>query len=222
LKRIHFGRLIATNAFTTDEPEYAMLDKWVSPGDWVVDIGANVGHYTYRLSSLVGATGRVLAFEPVPDSFALLTATAQRCAHANVTLINAAASDCTGVAGMSIPTRTNGLSDYYQAHLIASRGGGLSVLTMPLDTMCQGHRIALVKIDVEGHEASVVSGMSRLIEASRPVLIVETGSPEVIDRLVAMGYTAERLPGSPNVLFLPRVRDATAHITRRWPRSAGR
>ena len=100
-------------------------------------------------------------------AIALLTATAQRCAHANVTLINAAVSDCAGVAGMSIPTRTNGLSDYYQAHLIASRGGGLSVLTMPLDTMCQGHRIALVKIDVEGHEASVVSGMSphRSVEA---------------------------------------------------------
>ena len=40
------------------EPEYGCLGDWIAEGDWVVDVGANVGHYTVRLSQLVGVSGR--------------------------------------------------------------------------------------------------------------------------------------------------------------------
>lgn len=49
----------------------------MAPGDWALDIGANVGHYTKRMSDLAGPEGRVIAFEPVPDTFAVLCANAQ-------------------------------------------------------------------------------------------------------------------------------------------------
>ena len=54
LKRVHFGRQITQGNFFTSEPEYKLLPELISPGDWVIDIGANVGHYTKRLSELVG------------------------------------------------------------------------------------------------------------------------------------------------------------------------
>ncbi len=205
LKRIHFGRQINKGSFVTNEPEYKLLADLISPGDWVVDIGANVGHYTKRFCELVGANGRVVAFEPVPTTFALLSANIQLFAHPNVSLINAAVSDKLDVVGMSIPQFSTGLTNYYEAHLTSAAESALSVLTLSLDSLCIKQHVALVKIDAEGHEAFVLSGMRKLIEVSHPVLIVETSSKEVIANLMALGYVPEKLPNSPNVLFKPHV-----------------
>ena len=83
----------------------------------MLDIGANVGHYTLRMSELVGDSGRVVAFEPVPETFALLAANARGFAIANVSLLNVAASDSAGIAGIRIPQFDDGLTNYYQASL---------------------------------------------------------------------------------------------------------
>jgi FkbM family methyltransferase len=203
LKRLHFGRQIGRGTFATAEPEYRLLGDFVAPGDWVVDVGANVGHYTKRLSELVGPRGRVLAFEPVPTTFSLLSANVQLFAHANVTLFNAAASDGLDVVGMAMPEFETGLTNYYAAHVADGADGGLSVLALPLDALGIDRHVSLVKIDTEGHEARVLSGMGKLIEAHRPMLVIETTSQEVIDDLASRGYVAERLRGSPNVLFRP-------------------
>ena len=42
LKRIFFGREINKGTFATDEPENKILHNFLTPGDWVIDIGANV------------------------------------------------------------------------------------------------------------------------------------------------------------------------------------
>ncbi|MDX2502910.1 MAG: hypothetical protein QNL62_00330, partial [Gammaproteobacteria bacterium] len=68
LKRRYFSYQIRNNKFETNEQEFACLDQWVGESDWVIDVGANIGHYTKRLSELVGGKGRVLAFEPIPDT----------------------------------------------------------------------------------------------------------------------------------------------------------
>lgn len=200
LKRRHFARQIARGSFVTDEPEYALLHTLLRPGDWALDIGANIGHYTQRLSDLVGPAGRVIAFEPVPQTFALLTANVRQFATANTTLINAAVSDRLEVLGMEMPSFASGLSNYYRAHLV-SGSQGLQVLTVPVDALGLDGRVKLIKIDAEGHEATVLAGMRQLLQAHRPTLILETGSDELVASLVAMGYRAERLPGSPNVLL---------------------
>jgi FkbM family methyltransferase len=201
LKRLRYARQIRRNSFATDEPEYRMLAQLVSPGDWVLDVGANVGHYTKRFSELVGARGRVLAFEPMPATFSLLAANAQGFAHPNVTLFNAAVSDKLDEAGMAVPDFASGLTNYYEAHLAPAAESALAVLTVSIDALGLGRRIALVKIDAEDHEAFVLAGMRQLIERDHPVLIVETGSREVVDRLASWGYVPEKLPGSPNFLF---------------------
>ena len=111
LKRIHFARQIQRNIFKTDEPEYNILHKLISSGDWVVDVGANVGHYTKKFSELVGPSGRVIAFEPVPTTFSLLSANTERFTHLNVTLINAAVSNKLDIVGITIPKFTTGLTN---------------------------------------------------------------------------------------------------------------
>lgn len=201
LKRIYFGRQINKGSFLTDEPEYKMLSKLIKPGDLVLDIGANVGHYTKRFSELVGPQGRVIAFEPVPTTFSILSANVQLFAYPNTTLLNAAVSNKLDVVGISMPKFSTGLTNYYQAHISNRADSALTVLTMSIDSLCIDQRIALVKIDTEGHEAFVLDGMRKSIAASYPVLIVETSSSKVIADIAAMGYDAKKLQGSPNVLF---------------------
>lgn len=200
LKRRWYARQIRRNSFATDEPEYARLAEWVHPGDWVLDVGANVGHYTKRLSELAGADGRVVALEPTPATFSLLAANVTCFLHANVTLLNAAASDVCHPVRLSVPKFESGLDNFYEARLDPSNGT-LPVLAIALDALPFPHRISLVKIDAEGHELSVLKGMKNLLARDHPVLIVETGSNEVVQWLRALGYGHTALPGSPNLVF---------------------
>jgi len=199
LRRLYFHQQIRRRRFVTEEQEYTLLDSFLRPGDWVLDIGANVGHYTMRMSELVGTMGRVIALEPVPDTFALLAANARLFAHANVSLLNVAASDRMAAVSIELPRFSDGLVNYYQARLTGDPAG-LAVLALPVDALALPMTVRLAKIDVEGHELAVLQGMRRLLERDHPVLIVETGAQDTVDVLIGLGYATERLPGSSNLL----------------------
>lgn len=200
MKRVHFAHQIRSGRFTTSEPEYARLQQWIAPGDWVVDVGANVGHYAIRLSSLVGPSGRVLAFEPVPETFELLAANLSTAGARNASLFNAALSAAIGAAGISLPCFETGLTNYYMAGLTGDRGA-FEVLTVPLDALLPPRRISLVKLDVEGHELQALRGMRQLLARDHPRLIVEGRSEEVAALLGELGYRFFELEGSPNRVF---------------------
>lgn len=206
LKRQHFGRQIRAGSFRVREPEYDLLPSIVSGGDWVLDIGANVGHYTMRLSALVGENGRVISFEPVPETFELLARHAAMAPCRNISLINAAASASAGLSKMIVPMFEDGeLRNYYRARLSAgSPTPGFRVLCLPIDSLAVPNPVRLIKVDTEGHELSVLHGMKRLLERDHPTLIVEDGDPEVVGFLTALGYESEKLTGSCNRLFRPR------------------
>ena len=172
LKRIYFRWQIRTGTFKSHEQEFDRLDEWVRAGDWVLDIGANVGHYSARLSGLVGVDGRVFAFEPILRTFELLSANMAQCPFQNITLLNVAVSESTCLAEMSIPRFETGLENYYEARL--TRGEtGIPIVCLSIDCLNIPKSIRLAKIDVEGHELSVLRGMEKLIRRDQPVLIVE-------------------------------------------------
>lgn len=206
LKRIHYARQIKTNNFGADEKEYDLLSTWLTEGDWVIDVGANIGQYTKKMSDLVGNTGRVIAFEPILETFYLLAANTNKFINKfNISLFNAAISDSTVVLGMDIPQSDTGLNNYYQAHLVESNTAH-SVLCIPLDHFDFPKSIKLVKIDAEGHELHVLKGMKNLISRDHPVLIVEDHSKDVDEFLMnQFGYTREKLENSPNIIFTYEV-----------------
>ena len=200
MKRHHYRRQIATDRFATDEPEYALLSSLLDEGDWAIDVGANIGHYTKRMSDLVGQAGRVIAFEPVVDTFSLLAANVQNCEFQNVTLLNAAAADATGLASISIPHFENGTLNYYEAS-INDEDQGLSVMTMAIDSLQLDTRVRLLKIDAEGHELAVLRGAINLLRRCKPILIVEVSSHDVHSFIESLGYSRETLRNSPNHLY---------------------
>ena len=200
LKRHYCSWQIHHNRFKSDEKEYDYLDSFISPGDWVLDIGANVGHYTAKFSILVGRYGRVIALEPVLKTFELLTANAQLFPFQNVTLLNIAASDKTAVLSMEMPFFETGLKNYYRAFLSENKTD-LNVFCIPIDSLPLNNRIKMIKIDTEGHELSVLYGMRNLIQRDHPTLIVETNSHVIVDFLKEFDYIAEKIPKSPNYIF---------------------
>ena len=79
----------------------------LNPGDTVVDGGANIGYMTVLAAAAAGPTGRVVAFEPHPDLFAILRQnvemTAGRLPSATVDLHNAALGEAAGTAQLVLP-----------------------------------------------------------------------------------------------------------------------
>jgi FkbM family methyltransferase len=204
LKRWYFRREIRSGLFHTTEAEYGHLADFISLGDWVLDVGANVGHYTMRLSELVGKSGRVFAFEPVPETFELLAANMAFLQERNVTLLNVAVSDSVRVLGMKIPRFDSGLTNYYMAQL-STGGAELEVLCVAIDLLAIPKPISFAKIDAEGHELSVLKGMVGLLRRDHPVLVVEDNSRDVSTFLRNFGYQSKKLKGSSNRIFTPAL-----------------
>jgi FkbM family methyltransferase len=187
LKRWRYQSQIRSGKFVSPEPEFRDLSNYLKPGEWAIDVGANVGHYTLRMADIVGEAGRVVAFEPIPDTFKLLCANVRR---PNVTLINAAASAGGAMARMSVPGGN--------AYRAAIGAGDIQVLCLSIDELHLPGRIALLKIDAEGHDAEVLKGAERTIARDRPTLIVESGALE--GWLTERGYRCTRTANSPNIV----------------------
>ncbi len=200
LRHVNHRRQIRRGTFETWEPEFHILHEFVSPGDWVIDVGANVGYYTKKFSDLVGPHGRVIAVEPVPETFSFLASNVLQFAHRNVTLLNLAASDSAAIVRMEVPVDAAGLHDYFGA-AITNAQSGMEIMTATLDSLNISRRIAVLKIDTEGHDDAVIAGAFALVSRDHPVMIVEDPSAAMAQRLAELGYVRETLSGSYNALF---------------------
>jgi FkbM family methyltransferase len=142
------------------------LHAAVRRGDTIWDVGANVGLYTTIFSDLVGATGHVVAFEPAPAPFEHLSqAVAER---SNVTLVAMAL----GAEAAVMPI--NVMADPRAGTHSLVRGSQAGATTVSV-TVARGDRIRadrnlptpnVIKIDVEGFEYEVLSGMAEILESS--------------------------------------------------------
>jgi FkbM family methyltransferase len=158
--------------------ETAFVRRQVKREMAVLDVGANLGWFTIHLGLLVGADGRVDAFEPRGDLMGLLTKTVAENRLTNVTLHNfALASQNTEgrVIWSSDDANPGGthlvLSDVIIPEIVAQ-----SVSVKTLDS-CISHRVDFIKIDVEGSELLVFRGAERILTRDRPVILVEV-NPE--------------------------------------------
>jgi FkbM family methyltransferase len=195
LRTWHHRRQMTRGRFRSPEPEWDRLGEWLRPGDTALDVGANVGHYACRMSQLVGAGGRVIAFEPVPATFAALAANSKHFPFANLTLLNAAVGETGGTVGMSVP---GGADGSYLARV--DPDAELKCLMVSVDVLALPGPVRLVKIDAEGYEPKVLAGMVELLRRDRPVVILERNA-EAERTLAGMGYDVTRSPGkTPNVV----------------------
>lgn len=137
------------------------LKQRIRPGDTVWDVGANVGHYAPQFAACVGASGRVIAFEPSPSSLPELRTAIEDIA--NVFIEEIALSNESGKAEFFLSTEgasaNEGLSE------VGSETG----MTSHIVQVERGEELAdryppnVVKVDVEGFELEVVEGLGRTL-----------------------------------------------------------
>jgi len=163
IKKVYFVRALRFSS-EKDEPDFKIVRHLVNPGNFVVDIGANIGIYTKYLSELVGSSGRVYSLEPVPNTFAILSSNMKKLGLRNVALINCAISDAQGSAQMEIPRYTSGGENYYQARIVSEISScssrHVSVKIKTIDSLFSElkYDVCFIKCDVEGHELECIIG----------------------------------------------------------------
>jgi len=150
--------------------------RFLQPGMVAFDVGANLGYYTLLFANRVGAAGRVIAIEPNPETFELLSETVALNGYGGMTsLVCAAASARAGEsAELFVP-----LGEPKNA-TIAFAGNNraseltASVPTVSIDSLAKPlGRVDFVKIDVEGAEPQVLEGMAATIERFKPTILLE-------------------------------------------------
>ncbi len=162
------------------DPEMGLIRFMADPRRISLDVGANLGLFTYYLAR---HSAHVHAFEPNPLPLRALGAVVD----ANVTIHQVALTDRTAEVDLIVPKSRKGWSNN-GASLDASPEGRHIVVRVPgrrLDELDLG-AIGFIKIDVEGHELAVLQGARETIARDRPSLFIETEHAHVGDRVAAL------------------------------------
>jgi FkbM family methyltransferase len=151
-----------------------MIFRVVQPGDTAVDVGANIGIMTSAMATRAGREGSVIAFEPHPELRHDLESNAHLWCARNVTILPFALSDRTKSAKL---VETDDFEwNAGTSHLSTNHAEvGFEVDCRAFDEIFSSStKIRLTKIDVEGHEDTVLSGMLNSLSTKKiDVLIFE-------------------------------------------------
>jgi len=197
------------------------LFRLLGPGDTAVDVGANVGYMTSIMARRVGSAGRVVVFEPQPDVFSQLQRNVDGWLRAGpaigqVELHQVALSSASAELSLSVP------EDDDENHIRATLGalGAEQARSIPVqarrldDIVKPSDRIAVMKLDAEGHELEVLRGAERSLRETSVVIFEEHGQPPtpVTELLVERGFAIYALSESLLGPRLEPLEECAAHV----------
>jgi FkbM family methyltransferase len=224
--------------FRVDPAEIQFVRKSLRPGQVALDVGCHKGAYTYWMRRRVGPSGAVYAFEPQPKQVAYLRDAFSVMHYDNVELVPMAVSDKCG----QLPLYTPAVSTHFASLEPRDEDGPdrtVSLLPAPcsllvdvttLDEFFTSDRKPphFLKIDVEGHELSVLEGGRRTLELHHPTTLVECEARHrsdgdvrpVFNLLGSLGYTGSFFCGGsrrPLAEFDPAIHQRLDSTTEQLP-----
>ena len=205
----------------------------VKPGQFVVDVGANLGYFTVLAGRLVGPGGRVVAVEAHPGMATLCrrntvvngqhgwTTVLERAAWSGTDRlrfhqrVHYAANSSLGPAGADT---LDGVADTEE--VVEVDAAALDDLLDSLDSRRGGSAgggglrpVDVIKLDVEGAEVRAVAGMARTLAANPGIKLLVEWAPE---QLRAMGSEpAELLDALGAHGLVPRLFEAELAVADR-------
>jgi FkbM family methyltransferase len=207
--------------------ETVLVGEILQPGMTFVDVGANWGYFTLLGASRVGPAGRVVALEPDPRMYRLLTENVERNRWDHVTCLPVAASGQAGTVRLSGFLESDG--NFGLSRVVASDPDAhvMEAEAKSLDAILDNLEIAsvdLLKMDIEGAEGFAVAGLAHALEAHRVKRILLELHPSylgehdmtvesVLTPLIKAGYGGMIIDHSPQA-----TRDAAYGRTRRSAR----
>lgn len=175
-----------------EEAQWKFVSRVLRPGMCFCDVGANQGFYTLLAANLVGASGRVLAFEPAATEVRKLRRNIRLNGFRNVLVENSAVAAAAGLETFHLVRGHQGSWSSLRppADDVMSKVDIAQVRTVQLDDyVLQAGlpRVDVLKIDVEGAELSVLEGARRILADDGPIVLAEIEER----RTRQWGYAAE-------------------------------
>ncbi len=181
-------------------PENYLVKRLVSKGDYVIDLGANLGYFTLPISHIIAEEGKIWAVEPIPVFNEILRANQKLSRFPNnIYLMPYALSEKNGeVITMEVPFRNgvirHGLSavkendnqpqDPVKTYQVTSYN--------PATLFSALQKLDFIKCDVEGYEVHIIPQLKDVIKTFLPVIQIEMGPPDnrktIYELLRPMGY----------------------------------
>lgn len=163
------------------EPELALIAAGVEPGETVVDVGANLGLWSYHLARAVGPRGRVYAFEPIAFTAATLGRVRRLLRLSQVEVIRAGCGEQREQLTFQIPIQPSGAPDSGLAHIRGEveredvgrvRSEECQIVRLD-DALPPALQPTFMKLDIEGAELPALRGATALLERAAPTIICE-------------------------------------------------
>jgi FkbM family methyltransferase len=179
---------------TYEHKKQSLFVRTVTEGAVVYDVGAHVGFYTLLASVMVGPTGTVVAFEPLPRNLYYLHRhlSLNRCE--NVKVVEAAVAEENGTTLFSEGAHST------TGHI--SLKGNIAVQKVALDELVLSGSIPapeFIKIDVEGAELAVLTGARETLAIFAPVIFLSTHGTDIhrqcCEFLESAGYQLHDIRG---------------------------
>lgn len=161
------------------------LLKTLQPGMSFLDIGAHFGYFSLLASTIVGDTGCVHAFEPIPGAFSMLNKNTTN--RANIVTNNLAVwSSITEIEMKDFGLQFSAYNSVFAPRLPPDFWERLpvhklTVTAVDIDSYVESTNVRpdVIKIDAESAEFEVLKGMVGVLEEIRPVVILEVGDENI-------------------------------------------
>ncbi len=187
------------------EPEvWDAISSGLSPGAVFLDVGAYIGYDSLKASLKVGEGGRVVAFEPNPNTLTILRANIAASGAGNIIVQPIACTDTEQTLVLYDATLGgNSGSSSLSEENAGSMARPYTVRGRPIDAVVRElalNRVDVLKADVEGAELLVLRGAAQTLQRFHPKLILEvvpgqlasmnTSVDELESFVTSLGYNA--------------------------------
>jgi len=157
-------------------PIQEALKRELKPGHTFFDLGANAGFFSLVAARLVGARGRCVAVEPLPDNCANIHEQIEVNSLGQCSVVNEAISDFVGSAAFFFASAGSSM-----AHLGEARKGEqqVPVNVTTLDSICARFgKPDFIKMDIEGAEVQALKAAAHTLRDLRPGWLIELHGSE--------------------------------------------
>ena len=150
-------------------------------GRTVLDVGANIGNHALAFSEIAA---RVFSFEPHPVTYQLLSLNIRN--QKNITAVNSGASDTAAQLRAISPVNNRGATSISERPIVAGEEAWVFNVE-PLDSRNDINEtdVAMIKMDVEGHEEFALRGLEKCIRRNKPLIVVEQNTSAIANNTSA-------------------------------------
>jgi FkbM family methyltransferase len=151
-----------------DSFQIQLMKKLVKKGDYVLDIGANIGYYSEILGDFVGENGKVYCFEPDDLNYKYLARVTKN--KSNVELIKKAVADDEGKIILYTSDTINVENTTYKPEHFDST---YTVEKISVDKYVQKKfSVSFIKMDIQGAELKALEGMKQTLLSNKNISLM--------------------------------------------------